>query len=161
MKAFKLSPLLDTFQIIQLMAKSLCTDKFPLMKKLNFPKMINCWSNFPNCIFLAAVCADQVYLVSFRTIQQAGRGHPGAIFVDFWPKPLHTRQFLTKAEIFVTLRQPFTVFRVLKWTFSKCWRGVVDLKGIPNVWTQRNERGDGTNDKWQTFVWRKNLRIPF
>ena len=115
----------------------------------------------PNCIFLAAVCADQVYLVSFRTIQQAGRGHPGAIFADFWPKPLHTRQFLTKAEIFVTLRQPFTVFRVLKWTFSKCWRGVVDLKGIPNVWTQRIERGDGTNDKWQTFVWRKNLRIPF
>ena len=50
---------------------------------------------------------------------------------------------------------------VLEWTFPKCWRGVVDLKGIPNVWTQRNERGDGTNDKWQTFVWRKNLRIPF
>ena len=81
-----------------------------LDEKLNFPKMINCWSNFPNCIFLAAVCADQVYLVSFRTIQQAGRGHPGAIFADFWPKPLHTRQFLTKAEIFVTLRQPLTVF---------------------------------------------------
>ena len=111
----------------------------------------------PDCIFLAGVCADQVYLVSFRTIQQAGRGHPAPLL------PIFDQNYfiLAKAKIFMTLRQPFTVFRVLEWTFSKCWRGVVDLKGIPNAWTQRIERGDVTNDKWQIFVWRKNLRSSF
>ena len=148
MEAFKLSPPLDTFQIIQLMAKSLCTDKFPLMKKLNFPKMINCWSNFPQLHFLGGRVCWPGLSCQFPHNSTS------------WPRTpwCHFRRFLTKTTSyspvfdlswdFLTLRIPFTVFRVLKWTFSKCWRGVVDLKGIPNVWTQRNERGDGTNDKW-------------
>ena len=111
----------------------------------------------PNCIFLASVCADQVYLVSFRTIQQAGRGHP-CHFCRFLTKTTSYSQKLRFLWPYVNLLQFLECWSELS---PKCWRGVVDLKGIPNAWTQRIERGDVTNDKWQIFVWRKNLRSSF
>ena len=63
----------------------------------------------PNCIFLASVCADQVYLVSFRTIQQAGRGHP-----------CHFCRFLTKTTSYSQkLRFLWPYVNLLQ--FLECW----------------------------------------
>ena len=161
MKAFKLSPPLDTFQIIQLMAKSLCTDKFPLMKKLNFPKMINCWSNFPQLHFLGGCVCWPGLSCQFPHNSTSWPRTPVPFSQIFDQNHFILASFWLKLRFLWPCVNLLQFFRVLEWTFSKCWRGVVDLKGIPNVWTQRIERGDGTNDKWQIFVWRKNLRSPF
>ena len=104
-----------SFPIIQLMAKSLCTDKFPMMKKLNFPKMINCWSNFPQLHFLGGCVCWPGLSCQFPHNSTSWPRTP----VPFLPIFDQNYFILAKAKIFMTLRQPFTVFRVLEWTFSK------------------------------------------